>query len=178
MALAAAFALLLGGCAPQSEPVRPKPSPSASPIFASDDEALAAATKAYAAYLKVSDEITQTGGLHPEKISDFVTPEMLSQSLSQYVPYRERGLSSDGVSTFDAVSLQQVSNRRDGGADVDLYLCLDISGVKILDSAGADVTVTNRPDRLPLEVTLSSVGVDKKRLLVARSETWPGTSFC
>jgi hypothetical protein len=177
-AVAVAFAALLGGCAPQVQPPPPKPSPSSSPVFASDEEALAAATKAYAAYLKVSDQITQEGAAHPEQISDYVTPEMLPKSLAQYEPFRERGLSSDGASTFDTVSLQQIAHRLDGGTDVDLYLCLDISRVKIVDGVGADVTVAGRLNRLPLEVTLTSIGPETRRLLVARSETWPGKNFC
>ncbi|HWU47090.1 MAG TPA: hypothetical protein VN133_10080, partial [Humibacter sp.] len=52
-------ALLLGGVLAGCTPSAPKPthSPTASrtPMFASDEEALKAATDAYAAYLKMSD---------------------------------------------------------------------------------------------------------------------------
>ena len=105
MALAAAFALLLGGCTPQSEPVRPKPSPSASPIFASDDEALAAATKAYAAYLEVSDEIAQDGGKNPERIGGFVSADWLPSEISDFGEFAGSGHRQVGSSSFDNMKL-------------------------------------------------------------------------
>ena len=47
---ALAVVLLLTGCSLASPEVAPTPTPSATPVFASEEEALAAAEEAYAAY--------------------------------------------------------------------------------------------------------------------------------
>ena len=58
------LAVLLSGCASTTEP-QPTLTPTATdaaPLFASDEEALAAATEAYAAYQAVSTEIAKLSG--------------------------------------------------------------------------------------------------------------------
>ena len=61
--LAAAFVLAaLSGCVQTTEKPTPTPTAAATPAFASDEEALAAAEKAYAAYLAVLDDVTADGG--------------------------------------------------------------------------------------------------------------------
>ena len=60
-------ALLLSGCLPQQPTATPPPEATAAPIFASDEEALAAATAAYAAYLAMSDQILKDGGKDPDR---------------------------------------------------------------------------------------------------------------
>ena len=66
--LTVAVLFALAGCVPSDSQPSAAPSPSATPVFASDAEALAAAEKAYAAYLKVSDEIANDGGKDPDRI--------------------------------------------------------------------------------------------------------------
>ncbi|HEX3679638.1 MAG TPA: hypothetical protein VHU90_07950, partial [Galbitalea sp.] len=53
--------LVLAGCVQPPPPVIPTSGPSAAPVFASDAAALAAAKKAYLAYLAVSDQILIDG---------------------------------------------------------------------------------------------------------------------
>ena len=62
------LALVLAGCAPDVPAIQVPPTPTVTPLFASDEEALAAAEEAYAAYLAMSDEITSDGGERPERI--------------------------------------------------------------------------------------------------------------
>ena len=61
--LAFSIALGMGGCvAPTPDPTpSTSAAPSASPLFNSDEEALAAATEAYAAYLAASNAVGQGG---------------------------------------------------------------------------------------------------------------------
>ncbi|MBW4033634.1 MAG: hypothetical protein HIU88_13400, partial [Acidobacteria bacterium] len=54
LTLAVAMLLALVGCVPTGQHAASSPTASLTPVFASDAEALAAAEKAYAAYLKVS----------------------------------------------------------------------------------------------------------------------------
>ena len=50
IAAVALAVLLLSGCVPQQSTDTPTPEPSSTPVFATEEEALAAATAAYAAY--------------------------------------------------------------------------------------------------------------------------------
>ncbi|MCU1545755.1 MAG: hypothetical protein JWP30_855, partial [Homoserinimonas sp.] len=50
LALASAVVLTLGGCLAPSPKIDSPPQPTSDPVFANDEEALAAATDAYAAY--------------------------------------------------------------------------------------------------------------------------------
>ena len=63
-AAALAVALVLVGCVPTTTPASPAPRPSATPVFATEAEALAAATEAYAAYVRVSDQILADGNTY------------------------------------------------------------------------------------------------------------------
>ena len=63
--LAVLGAALLAGCLPTDPPVTPPPTSDLEPVFASDEEALAAAEEAYGAYLAAADEILSSGGADP-----------------------------------------------------------------------------------------------------------------
>ena len=176
--LAVVFALTLGGCVPQSHKAAPpKPSPNSTPVFASDEEALAAATKAYAAYLEVEDRVAEDGGNGLEQLSDYVTNEQLTRERKAFEQLSSSGKVSRGASSFDTVSLQKYSTSSDGTTTLSLYLCLDVSNVRILGRGGDDVTPAGRPDRYPLEVDLQARhGSDS--ILVSRSDAWRGDDFC
>src|SRR5690606_24012229 len=93
LALAAAtvtVAVLLSGCVQQGPEVTPPPEPSTTPIFASDEEALAAATEAYEAYLAMSDLIAQEGGVNPERIESVAVRKALADALEGFSVFREQ----------------------------------------------------------------------------------------
>ncbi len=56
---------LISGCLPTPTNVIPTAVPTGTPVFASEEEALAAAIEAYEAYLAVSDAILPDGGRGP-----------------------------------------------------------------------------------------------------------------
>jgi hypothetical protein len=177
-ALAVVFALAVTGCVPQShKPPPPTPSPSSTPVFASDEEALAAATKAYAAYLEVEDRVAEEGGNDIEQLSGYVTTDQLMREREAFKVFLSSGKVSRGASSFDTVSLEKYSTSSEGTTTLSLYLCLDVSNVRILGTGGVDVTPAGRPDRYPLEVDLQArQGSDS--ILVSRSDAWRGDNFC
>lgn len=71
----ATIILLLVGCMPAQPVVTPVPVPSHIPLFASDADALFAATAAYAAYLAMSAQITRGGGANTERPLDVAVSE-------------------------------------------------------------------------------------------------------
>ena len=179
LALAAGVALGVSGCvAAPAVPVEPEPVPSASPAFASEEEALAAATEAYAAYLEVSDEITSQGGDRPDRIGPHVTQDYQAIEVGGFGKFKGNELFSEGESAFDSVQVQQFSDSWAAGTTFTVYLCSDISDVRLKDSSGVDVTSPKRSDRLPLEVDFYIAGAGPRGLLIDRSQVWAGTNFC
>ncbi|MDF0512427.1 hypothetical protein PX701_02215 [Agromyces sp. H3Y2-19a] len=176
--LAGVLVFGLSACSPGPGP-KPSPTPTASaePIFASDEEALAAAVKAYEAYDKVSDSIINDGGADPERIDAVVTARYAPQLRDEFVAIAEAGLRSSGVATVDSVSL--VSNaERDGLATVSIYFCRDLSDARVLDKTGADVTPEGREERVPSQGFFVSDAPGSQTLLVDEVTRWSGENFC
>ena len=175
-----AFLLLLAvgtlsGCA--SAPV-PAPSntsaPETPPVFASNEDALAAAEAAYAEYQQMSSEIAHEGGSSPERITDFTTGAVLESELGTYRRMATDGLHLVGDLAFDSFSLQS-ANLESG--DVVAYVCLDVTDTDVIDAAGASVVPSERPNRYPLQVSLFHDS-SSKRLFVEKSDSWSGSNFC
>jgi hypothetical protein len=181
LAGAGLIVITLAGCATPASPLStptPSPSPSAihAPVFASDEEALKAATDAYAAYLAMSDTILADGGANPERLRPFVDSAQFKVNVDSFVSFATKGLKTQGVSRFDTVSLQ-LYREVGAAAEIDLYLCSDIGETRLVDATGRDVTPPDRPARLPLEIGLETVGTSH-RLVVTKSDSWLGNDFC
>lgn len=168
---AAVLLVVLTGCDEPPPPVTPVPTPSVTAVFASDEEALAAAEDAYAAYLAVSDQASAGGWQNPDLLADHVTAGELEETRVTYEELAASGRHTQGSSTFESMTLQRYDDH-----DLVVYLCLDVSAVRLLDSDGQDVTPTNRPQRVPLEVgfVISSPAI----LRVNDSDVWDGAELC
>jgi hypothetical protein len=173
----AALLLALAACVPTGTGGSPTPSTSATPVFASDAEALAAAEKAYAAYLKVSDQIFIDGGKDPERLLDVTTRSLYSTELEGFQNAAEKGWHSTGGSRADNFSLQSY-NASDESRIVTIYLCSDVSAVDVRDATGASVVSANRPARTPFEVSFAFKKGATADLLVATKEVWTGGGVC
>jgi hypothetical protein len=180
LALAAAcvMALVLSGCvgAPAGTE-SPSPSESTSPVFASDEEALAAAGAAYARYLKTVDLLTQGGGEDPERLNGVVTEKYAVELLDSLQRLRDSGRHTTGNTHYDGMRLLE-RNESEGSAQVSVLLCLDVSDVRVFDANGADVTPAERPVRSPIQAQFESSSEHLSQLLPSGSESWPGESFC
>ena len=175
---ALAVALMLSGCVPTISPAGPAPRPSATPIFATEAEALAAATKAYAAYVRVSDEILADGGNNPERINRVASGDALEGALSGYMEFRIMELRSVGLSKIDHVTIQRLSGSSVDGKDlVSIYACLDLSGVEVLNKDGTSAVSPQRPTRQPFQVSEDWDKV-KHLLVVSSREPWVDGGIC
>lgn len=141
------------------------------PAFATDEEALAAAQAAYAEYLAVSDQILARGGNQPELIQSLVSQSMYEQENEGFKAFQENGWKGIGTTSFDTVHLQEMSQK-----ELSVYLCVDHSNTKILNSDQSLVDLSNRDPRLPLVVKFQILSSHK--LTIASSETWTGANFC
>ena len=178
LSCAAAAAMVLGGCVQSNPRTINTPAPVITPMFASDAEALAAATDAYAAYVRVSDEITGEAGEGTQRIAPFVSKRQLKNEIKAFDYYSANSLSSQGHTKFDSVSLQsRVENLR-GISLIVVYLCSDVAGISLLNVAGTAVTSTALATRYPLEVEFIATGKTADLFLIDRSESWQGKNFC
>lgn len=177
VAAAATAAFVLSGCTTEDPaPVPTSDTSPAAPVFASDEEALAAATNAYIAYFKISDEILDSGGQDVEKLQGVTTEAQYQFELPDYVDAKRRKVHSSGSTSIDTVSLESyVSDSADGKEIVTLYACVDVSAIKVFDAKGKSVLEPDREVRLPFEPTFDLVD---GRLLLSGGNPWTGKNFC
>jgi len=172
---AALVAIVLSGCLPTPSPVEPEPHASPTPLFATEDEALAAAEEAYAAYLRVSDLIASEGGANPERIAPYVTGEWLQVELSAFRSFEATGKRIVGATTVTSTALQRLDQDHDQ-IELVVYSCSDVSGSRVIDKSGADVTPQDRPEMVNLQLTfVAKAGLPLK---LDGSEPWSDHSSC
>ena len=167
--------LALTGCVDGDRLPTLPPTPTSTPIFASEEEALAAAEAAYAAYNEVSALVTSEGGIAPERLAPFVTEAQLQDELETATLYREQGIHTEGRASLIRTELQQFSESGDV-VDVVIYACLDIEAVRVIDASGTDVTPVDRAALVALEIAFE--GREPGPLLLASSDLWSDSSFC
>lgn len=172
------LAAVLSGCAAAPVPVPTKTADAAAPIFATDEEALAAAEKAYAAYLAMSDEILVNGGERPERLKPFVSPTLFAQEADGFERAREEGLRYVGTTAFSRFELQTHNpNPGPDSAVVSAYVCVSYADVDVVDASGLSRTAPNRPAELGFVVGFIA-GPTEGELVLATKESWLGSGVC
>jgi hypothetical protein len=177
---ALAVALVLSGCVPTTTPAGPSsPRPSTTPVFANEAEALAAATKAYAAYVRVSDEILADGGKNPERINAVVTGKARKTAMQGFTKFRDGSLTSTGSSKISNLIREYYVPNSAGGVGIfSAYACLDISEIDVLDGEGNSVVTPTRPNFQAFELTFDLATNKAPMLLVASETPWNGEGVC
>ncbi|MDO9590972.1 MAG: hypothetical protein Q7J04_07515 [Microcella sp.] len=173
IALVVALVLPLAACVEGARIPDAQPSSSVAPLFASDEEALAAATAAYEEYLAVLDGALQEPlTVEPsfEKVAEGQARDSALESIREFV---REGLRISGPRVVGNVDLQQWSSH--GDAEVTAYFCEDISGVLLLNANGDSLTEGDRPDYTVFEATVAFVG---DQGLVVEREFWSNEESC
>lgn len=171
-------ALLVTGCAAQDPTARPTPRPTSTPVFASDDEALAAAEAAYAEYLKVSDAISADGGSRAERLKPLVTADWYAKELGAFEDLRETGRHQEGTTTFRNAHLQQFEHDGTGNISLTIYACSDSSAISFTNSDGTDATPDEREVLLGVEVMFVGENPTQPQLQLSSYSPWPDDSLC
>ncbi|MCY7289278.1 MAG: hypothetical protein LH624_13780 [Cryobacterium sp.] len=172
-------ALSLAGCAPAPAPQASETNgPTEAPVFASDEEALAAATEAYAAYLAAGDAAQESGTSSRELFLSLSSGEAHEQDLAVGASFAEKGWKQIGSTSFDSMAIQSAEINADENWEVNAYVCLDVTNTDIVDSSGTSVSKSDRTLRLPLIVAF--VGTDRSGdyLQITESRVWSGSNFC
>ncbi len=167
LALLVVASLALVGCVPGDQPA-PSPAPTEAAVFASEEEALAAAEEVYGNYLATLDAIFEDGGENPERLLDFASPEVFEQEAAGFERFQSQKLRGLGASTFTA-RLQSY----EAIGSVTIYVCEDISNTDVLGHDGASVVAPDRTNQIPYEVTVAGTP-----LRVVMRDVWPMGDIC
>lgn len=167
---AVAVALLLTtapltSCAPSPGAESDEPTP----MFASDEEAFAAAEVTYQAYLDAVNRGRDGGSGDPQS---FLIASALEAEISGARQLTTAGITVRGPSHIQSFAgLTYVTGV--GGEVVTAELCLDGSNTVVLDAQGSDVTPIHRQSISPVDVSFLVSG---EELLINQSS--PGGHTC
>ncbi|MFJ4253858.1 hypothetical protein [Microbacterium sp. NPDC090003] len=150
----AVVAAALSGCA-----LVPEPSPTPTAVFASEEEAFAAAEEVYRSY--------NEAGNQGRDVTTFLVGRALEGELDTIRYLNQNKLTLDGPSEITSFKGTKVSGD-DATQTIHSSLCLDVSATRVLDVDGADVTPSDRAEKMKLEVTFSFVDDE---LLISDSVT-------
>jgi hypothetical protein len=125
------FLSLLSGCAPSDTSTPPEPTETFVAPYATDEEALAAAEEAYAAYVLATGVVYSEERGDPAILASVASGEHLDELLQERAELEAEYGYINGVQTFDHSVLQRYS--RDGSPRevIAVYLCDDLSELEI-----------------------------------------------
>jgi hypothetical protein len=179
LAVAIATALILGGCTEAAPKARPTVQPLAGPVFASRADAVAAALKAYMAYVAMSDTVMSEGGRNPGRMLSVETPEQYRQDATDIATVSRNHWHTTGSTSIDSVLLQDYEpSAADGRAIVTIYACVDVRNLDVLDSQGNSVASPSRALTSTYLTVFDVASRNPARLVVADQALWQGDSIC
>lgn len=172
LAIAGAAVILVAmtGCIQPKPPATPTPTASAAPVFASEEEALAAAEESYARYLAVADQILADGGIDPERLEDVATGSFLEAAVDGYVRFQSEGLRGTGSTQFRNMTVQSYYPESGNEGILAVYVCEDVTAVDVVDTNGQSVVPPGRPNTTTFQAVFD-LGPDKQ-LLISSREAW------
>ncbi|SFO05480.1 hypothetical protein [Mycetocola miduiensis] len=167
--------VMLGGCTP-APPATPTPTSTA--IFASEDEALAAATDVFTAYLAAYDSAMADGGRDLATVREYVSDDYFAE-VSEPGTIVTNGWHTSGVSTFEVKEVPHF-DASNNSANIHLNICRDITGIRVLDMNDHDVTPPDREMRVPLAVSFAVATDDEWNgaLRIVDVESWLDADAC
>ncbi len=176
--LAIALVVPLAACTDTTRIPEAEPSSDVAPLFASDEEALAAALDSYESYRVVTSAVSGSRDADTAVLSEVAVPTHVDELAESIEALRSEGLRTQGQPVLSSISLQQHFEEVNGDVTVVIYVCLDVTEFGVVDSLGVDQTPADRDDRVGLEIELWAMNDLAPELKVARSEVWRGSELC
>lgn len=164
----------LAACTESARIPPPEPSATVEPLFASDEEALAAATEAYEEYLAVLDVALQQPANVDASFTEVAVGPALDEAVESMSTFVDQGLRIVGMREVTAAQFQQ-SIVSDDQVALQIYVCESVANVDILNSDGVSLVQPERPDLTAFEVTLVA---DEQQILVEQRIVWEGGGVC
>jgi hypothetical protein len=169
----AALLVALAGCSDTPAIPEADPTPSASPLFASEEEALEAATAVYEEFLKAFDTALANPGAGTSDLTTVASERALQLAIEDVTTFESDGLRITGARALAGTKLQTVYPGP--VTEIIFYACEDVEGVQLVDSAGTVLSSDERPDRATFEVVVHAT--ESSTVVVDRG-LWDGTSAC
>ena len=148
------------------------------PVFASNDEALAAAKATYTRYLALSDSVESTRSDSWKEYLALTTGAERTALVQGRELMEENGWSFTGIALFDSMTIQSSQALADSTWEIRTYLCLDLSASDTVDQTGASVLEADRTVRSPMIVVFIAPDSNPQHLLISESPIWSGSNFC
>lgn len=173
---AAVLGASLAACSDTTRiPPAPAGTDTAEPLFASDEEALAAAVEAYEEFADLVDQFLM-GNEPSRQLSEVASSPVVEQALQDIEEFSALGWTiTDGRRTLNP-TLQSRIAEDDESETVLFYLCEDVSRVDVLDSSGESVLDEDRNAYTPLEVAVRLWADQSSSVLDRR--VWDGAGVC
>jgi hypothetical protein len=148
-----AAAVGLAGCTPG-----PAPKLTPTPLFTSEADAFKAAEQVYRDYVDAAN--AQQNGDQSAEPQRYLAGAALNEDIKSTRDFEKSGLKITGTSNIRYFRAQSYDAKSGG---VESLACLDVSQSRVVNSAGADVTPTNRSPLVGLAIGMSP---DKKGLKI------------
>ncbi|MDR5698273.1 hypothetical protein [Agromyces aerolatus] len=142
------------------------------PVFASDDEALAAAVTTYERYLSVEAEIVSAGGAGAERVLEVTTDTYGLDLLADFREMRATGERPAGPATMAASRLVEIDRDR---TRLSVAICLDVSAMQLSEHPGEEAP-RDTEDLVTVEAAFRSANA--ARILLDGSKPWDGEPIC
>jgi hypothetical protein len=139
-------------------------------VFASDEEALAAAEEAYSKYISTIDLILAEGGAEPDRLRALASSELFELQKQGFASFIDRGWHAVGSTQLRNFTLQRYEQN-----NVTFYVCADISQVDVVDATGASQVTAERPSENAREAAIEWTG---GRPVVTGDDVWAGGGVC
>lgn len=159
-------AAMLAGCAPQPQPTFTPPASPTATGFASDEEAFAAAEATYRAYVDAGN--AERRGDRDADPGQYLSGALLKAERGSSAELDELGVRLEGDIRLHSFTVRSASTSR-----LDAVVCIDVSGTRVIDEDGSDVTPQSRANILGLDVQIIWEGI---RMTI--DESSPNESAC
>lgn len=143
----------------------PVPQPTPTPLFTSEADAFKAAEQVYRDYVDAAN--AQQNGEPSVDPQQYLAGAALDDDVNSVREFEKSGLKITGTSSIKYFRPQSYDANSD---KVESLACLDVSQSRVVNSAGLDVTPTNRKALVSLSVRMSPDKSDLKIVLIAPSD--------
>lgn len=159
----------LGGCAAEPEPAQP------TPLFTSEADAFAAAEETYRAYVDALNRVDLSDPATFEDVYAWTAGDANAGARESFSQMHADGWTVSGPTVIALVQPQSTSS---GWREVTLDVCLDVSDVDLVDSAGNSVVSADRRDVQAMLVTMTAAASSPTRFLIGKIDGREGSPEC
>jgi len=163
--------LALTGCA-----APPTPQPTPTPVFASEDEAFAAAEATYRAYVDALNQVDLSDPETFEAVYEWTTGEANAEARKAFSAWHADGWVVSGASKATTVEPRLMGGRK--VKTVELAVCVDVSQVTLVDSNGVSMVSESRPDVQSVLVTLTPTATNETGMSIVGFAGRDGEPTC